>query len=77
MPRYTTLTLTLRLAGMRRRERRAPRERGPLFCACGRLSSSGWTDGDQHPRCCMCEVAAALKDMPARRKPQEGPQEPF
>jgi len=64
MPRYTVLTMALRLAGMRRKERRAPRERGrTLFCACGRLTSTGWSDGDTHPRCCACEVAATLKDF--------------
>lgn len=74
MPRYTTLTLAMRLAGQRRRERRAPRESGrTLFCACGKLSSSGWTDGDTHRRCCACEVDQAMKDFVyvPRGKPAE------
>lgn len=62
MPRYTTLTLTMRLAGMRRTNKRAPRDpERTTFCACGKLSSSGWSDGDTHRRCCVCEVGAALK----------------
>ena len=74
MPRYTTLTLTLRLAGQRRIERRAPREPGRLFCLCGKLATAGWSDGGTHARCCACEVAEQMKDFrytptyaPARR----------
>jgi hypothetical protein len=78
MPRYTTLTLALRLAGQRRIERRAPREPGQLFCRCGKLASTGWSDGGTHVRCCACEVGAGLEDfvyVPAYARRHQKPQD--
>lgn len=61
MPRLTPYSQDYRRAAGAPRFHRSPR------CACGKPASTGWTDGERHERCAICEVAEA--PTPRRSRP--------
>lgn len=66
MPRYTAHTTAQRLAGARPTFYREAREEAVPTCACGRPTSTGWTDEEDHASCCACEVALTLEGADLR-----------